>query len=347
MLAEPQVSVIVPVYNSAGSVAASLQSLFQQTLRELEVIAVNDASSDGSGAILDELAAGEPRLKVIHLLQNGGVHEARASGLRAATAGWIGFLDADDFAEPGMFAALYRAGVDDRADVVICGSDQVEPGGKAVGAKVAFSADMLFEDAIVERFCRWEFGMGALWNKLYRRELIMGAGVQSFRWRQDEGEDLLVNIGCFLHARRVSLLRARLHRYVIHSSRSQSVRPVQGYCQLMGAYALAVDAYCHHGNAALDAITDLYSLQLGFECYQVTCWDELAKNASAFQDAFQLLATKHPLGLARLINGARVDPAPEGFRGIAIRGAKDLASLPRLFFDALVRRCRMASCRPD
>ena len=77
-----KVSIIVPVYNNANSLIQSLRSLFDQTLNEIEIIAVNDASTDQSGDILDELAQRESRLNVIHLRENVGVHETRSAGLR-------------------------------------------------------------------------------------------------------------------------------------------------------------------------------------------------------------------------------------------------------------------------
>jgi len=81
-----KVSIIVPVYNNANSLIQSLRSLFDQTLNEIEIIAVNDASTDQSGDILDELAQRESRLNKIHLRENVGVHETRSAGLRVAKA---------------------------------------------------------------------------------------------------------------------------------------------------------------------------------------------------------------------------------------------------------------------
>lgn len=91
----PLVSVVVPVYNAEPYLRECLDSLFGQTLKEIEIIAVDDGSTDGSGKILDEFAARDRRLKVIHQ-ENAGVSAARNRGIKAARGRYLTFVDADD-----------------------------------------------------------------------------------------------------------------------------------------------------------------------------------------------------------------------------------------------------------
>lgn len=98
----PLLSVIVPVYNTAPFLTRCLESLIQQTYRNLEIICVNDGSTDGSAAILDEYAAKDSRIKVIHQ-ENAGVSVARNRGLDAATGEFVTFVDADDWLEPDSY----------------------------------------------------------------------------------------------------------------------------------------------------------------------------------------------------------------------------------------------------
>ncbi len=114
------ISVIVPVYNLEQYLGRCLDSLFAQTHRELEVIAVDDGSTDSSPKILDEYAQREPRLKVIHK-PNGGVSSARNAGLAAATGDFIGFCDGDDIVEPGMYERLLANLLKYDADISHCG----------------------------------------------------------------------------------------------------------------------------------------------------------------------------------------------------------------------------------
>ena len=114
------ISVIVPVFNLEQYIVRCLDSLFAQTHRELEVVAVDDGSSDDSPKILDEYAKKEPRLKVIHK-PNGGVSSARNAGLEAATGDYIGFCDGDDVVEPEMYERLLANLLKYDADISHCG----------------------------------------------------------------------------------------------------------------------------------------------------------------------------------------------------------------------------------
>ena len=97
----PKVSVIVPVYNCEDYIARCIQSLLAQTLREIEIIAIDDGSTDKPGAILDRYAEKDQRLRVFHQ-KNGGVSAARNKGLQYAQGTYIGFVDGDDYVEPDM-----------------------------------------------------------------------------------------------------------------------------------------------------------------------------------------------------------------------------------------------------
>lgn len=116
----PLVSVIVPVYNVEKYLPRCLDSLVGQTYGNLEILTVDDGSTDGSRAICESYAARDRRVKVIHKA-NGGVSSARNAGLDAATGDYIGFVDSDDFVEPDMFAYLVGLAEETGADVTQCG----------------------------------------------------------------------------------------------------------------------------------------------------------------------------------------------------------------------------------
>lgn len=114
------VSVIVPVFNTAPYLRQCLDSLVNQTLRLMEMICVDDGSTDGSGEILDEYAAKHPAIKVIHK-ENGGVVSARRCGEAIAKGAYIGYVDGDDWTEPEMFQQLYDCAVKSKAELVASG----------------------------------------------------------------------------------------------------------------------------------------------------------------------------------------------------------------------------------
>ena len=115
------ISVIIPVYNAEKHLKECLESVCGQTYQDLEIILVNDGSSDRSGKICDEWQKKDSRIRVFHK-ENGGVSSARNEGLKAASGSLIGCVDADDWIEPEMYEKLSEAlAADPEADAVFCG----------------------------------------------------------------------------------------------------------------------------------------------------------------------------------------------------------------------------------
>ena len=115
-----KVSVIIPVYNTEQYLGQCLDSVIGQTLKDIEIICVDDGSWDRSPEILRWHAAADGRIRIIRQ-QNSGLGEARNSGLKAATGEYIAFLDSDDWYEPAALEKLYEQAVKDDADICMCG----------------------------------------------------------------------------------------------------------------------------------------------------------------------------------------------------------------------------------
>ena len=165
------ISVIVPVYNVAAYLPECLDSILSQDYDKLEVILIDDGSTDDSGAICDDYARRDSRIRVIHQ-KNGGAAAAKNAGLRAATGEYLSFADSDDFLEPGAYAYMLALLKENDADIVRCafqnrfrtrteqwlaGEDRCVMEGKTF--LVRFTTD-------------WTCGL--LWNKLYKRALFDG-----------------------------------------------------------------------------------------------------------------------------------------------------------------------------
>ncbi|MFT4412579.1 glycosyltransferase family 2 protein [Fredinandcohnia humi] len=116
---EPVVSIIVPIYNVEKYLKSCIESILTQTLTDIEVILVNDGSTDGSGKICDEYAASDTRVKVIHK-EYGGVSSARNVGVKTAKGEYIGFVDSDDRINKEMYRELYHLCKDTHSDISIC-----------------------------------------------------------------------------------------------------------------------------------------------------------------------------------------------------------------------------------
>lgn len=113
------ISVIIPVYNVAAYLPQCLESVLSQSCSDLQVILIDDGSTDASGAICDEYAAKDPRVVVIHQ-KNGGAAAAKNAGLRAATGKYLSFVDSDDYLEPGAYEHMLHLLHTYNADVVQC-----------------------------------------------------------------------------------------------------------------------------------------------------------------------------------------------------------------------------------
>ncbi len=125
----PLISVIVPVYNIMDYLPRCVQSLAQQTYRNLEILLVDDGSTDGTGQLCDRLAAQDGRIRVLHK-ENGGTSSARNMGIEKALGEFLGFVDSDDYVEPDMYMQLYRAAGGREGWLVQVGRDEVNEQGE-------------------------------------------------------------------------------------------------------------------------------------------------------------------------------------------------------------------------
>lgn len=196
---EVLISIVIPAYNIENYIAGTLDSVLAQTYRNLQIIVVNDGSKDGTGAVLDEYARRDSRIKVIHK-ENGGVTSARLRGIAEAEGQYIGFVDGDDYIEPQMYQRLMENLNTHGAEISHCGYQMVFPSGKIDHyyntGKLLTQKDIqgctdLLDGGFVEP---------GLVNKLYRRELFEGLA----EWIDTSvriNEDLLMNFYLFRRAK--------------------------------------------------------------------------------------------------------------------------------------------------
>ena len=168
---QPVISVIVPVYRTEAYLPRCLDSLLSQDFEDFEILAVDDGSPDASGGILEEYAARDGRIKVIHR-ENGGVSAARNTGLDAVSGSYIAFVDSDDWVEPAFLSSMYLALTGEGADIAACGYVNDE-GDKhrvyTVEKRVTFGPR-----EGLERMCYNDGYYVTTWDKLYKRTLFDG-----------------------------------------------------------------------------------------------------------------------------------------------------------------------------
>jgi glycosyltransferase involved in cell wall biosynthesis len=157
------ISVIMLTYNRETLAARAIESVLAQTFRDFEFIIVNNGSTDRSGAIADEYAAKDERVRVIHR-ERGNIGSGRNTGLDAARGEWVAFIDDDDWCEPDMLEFLYMLVAESGADVAICGATA-----KCFDEKRTYAA----EEALIELLWRKRFNV-QFPTKLIRRGLFDG-----------------------------------------------------------------------------------------------------------------------------------------------------------------------------
>ena len=165
------ISVIVPVFKVDPYLDRCVESIVNQTYRNLEIILVDDGSPDSCGAMCDAWAEKDRRIKVIHK-KNGGLSDARNAGLDIATGTLIGFVDSDDFIRSDMYLLLMERLMEDGSDIAACGVEMVFEDGTPSRMLTPSGKCVLSTEAAMIAVIEESWLKQPVWNKLYRTELI-------------------------------------------------------------------------------------------------------------------------------------------------------------------------------
>lgn len=166
---KPLISIIIPVYGVEKYIAQCLESVINQTYKNLEIIVVNDGTKDKSAEIAKEYATKDSRIKVYDF-QNGGLSVARNRGLEIATGDYISYIDSDDWLDTKMYETLLETAMKNEADMVKCGI--IETNG-AAEEKITFSDVKIINNEQHKAFKNYFKGIlwTLAWNGLYKKEL--------------------------------------------------------------------------------------------------------------------------------------------------------------------------------
>ncbi len=209
----PKVSVIVPVYNVEQFLPRCLESLTKQTLKDYEVIVVNDGSPDNSQEIIDNFAKRFPKIIKPYAKTNGGLSDARNFGIKRATGEYIGFVDSDDFVHPQMFEKMYKKAIETDADIVVCGHNSIYLGKDGSIEKTIphpvynpqFFGKSIYECPEILTCVR-----SYAWNKIYKREIS-----KNFEFPKGQlFEDSAVVYNILSQAKKVSVLTDCFYQYL-------------------------------------------------------------------------------------------------------------------------------------
>lgn len=213
------ISIIVPAYNIESYIARALDSILAQTYTDIEIIVVDDGSQDGTGAVIDNYAAQYPEHVIAIHISNGGVTNARLTGVAQANGEWIGFVDGDDEIEPNMYERLLKNAQQHNAQISHCGYQMCFDDGRVhyfhnTGSLVlqdkATSLKDLLEGTMVEP---------GLCNKLFRKSLFNGILLSNVMDRSVKiNEDLLMNFYLFSAAEKSVFEDWCPYHYIVRSS---------------------------------------------------------------------------------------------------------------------------------
>ncbi len=186
-----KVSVVVPAYNCEKLLSETVECLLTQTLGDIQIIIVDDGSTDNTGAVADIYAVKDNRIKVLHK-PNGGVSSARNCGIELAEGKYTVFLDADDLLEANALEEMYNALESTNGDVAICRLTRFGFGGTEYNP----NADSLAKEKSIDPFDKrllWNFLIG---NKCFRTELLKNSGVRFPPTRYSEDGAFLISLCC-------------------------------------------------------------------------------------------------------------------------------------------------------
>ena len=210
---EPLISIIIPAYNVEPYIARCLDSILHQTYKNLEIIVINDGSTDKTGEILDRYSDKEDRIRVIHR-GNQGVSSARNLGKEIANGEWLSFVDGDDTLEPEFCEEMLRCAKDKCVDYVCSGYKRIFPkGGEAYNT--SYKRKVVDRDTYIDYLLHVQYGYGFVHMKLIRSRI---AKLVSFDESLLVGEDALNNLEITDKLVEVAILEKPLYNYYANSN---------------------------------------------------------------------------------------------------------------------------------
>lgn len=215
-----KVSVVVPVYNTSKYLRRCLDSLVKQTLRDIEIIVINDKSTDDSKDIINEYEKNYDNIKVIHNKTNKGIGYNRNLGIEKASGEYISFIDSDDWVVSDMYEKMYNKASKDKNDLVICNYHKMlEEKNNVTEIEGDYFISERKDTNLEESPSLINEVNLAPWNKLYKKELL-----EDIRYPENlKYEDAVVTIKALARAKKIGFIREKLNYYLVRSKSETTV----------------------------------------------------------------------------------------------------------------------------
>ena len=207
----PKISIIVPIYNTEKYLSKCIESIQNQTYKNLEIILVNDGSTDHSLQICHKYALNDQRIIVIDK-ENRGISSARNSGLDIASGDYIGFVDSDDYISKDMYQYLLKASLKQNADIVECGFYRVDESYKIISSHPLKNKIIIGSYVCSKSYAQRKNASTVNWNKLYQKKIFDNTRFPVFNYSGDSW----VNARAFYNCQKKITIEGCHYYYLKH-----------------------------------------------------------------------------------------------------------------------------------
>lgn len=206
------ISVVIPVYNAEVYIKRCLESIQKQTYDNLEIIVVNDGSTDNTQKVLEEIQQQDRRIKMIQK-ENEGVSAARNDGVATATGKYVYFIDSDDYVENNIIEKLYKV-ISSQGELSVCGFTTVFMNKEDAPFSLYDSTSIISIEEYLEKMSQYLYSVyyGSLWNKMYVTEIIKRNNLK-FRKDISLAEDFIFNLDYLQYVKKVTMLPECMYYY--------------------------------------------------------------------------------------------------------------------------------------
>lgn len=215
------VSVIIPVYNAEKYISKCLDSLLDQTFKRMQIIIINDGSTDNSAQILNKYEVLDDRVSVYHT-ENRGVSSARNLGIDKATGEYIIFIDADDFVRNDMIEKMYYRILQDNSDVCVCNALRVHGDVEKIQCRrsdeIIDIKDTVDKEEYMITFLLRQVHAYCVWNKMYKRSILNQYNIRFVANEKMYPEDMLFNLMYFTEIFKISWVSDLLYIHIKHQN---------------------------------------------------------------------------------------------------------------------------------
>lgn len=255
-----KISVVIPVYNSEKYLRKCVDSILAQTLKEIEIILVDDGSTDQSGAICDEYAK-NPNVKVVHQ-KNSGPAITRNNGIHLATGEYIGFVDSDDYIDPEMYEDLYNIASLKNIDIVTCGYNIVQ-GENITPKSIPLEPERIFDEAGIKKILYKANEKHLLWfpvKSIYRTEIVHKNNI--LFPNLNNGEETIFILESMLNSKSMYYIDKTYYNYVQTPDSLTRVKYKENYTErLETLYKLKMETYKKYKFSGYEADTYKYTME--------------------------------------------------------------------------------------